>query len=309
MCVDWCLHCFFGGPFRNYQLRLLGFEESKEYDKDSIQDDEHFIGILCFCQKEVRCAELLCYFTTFKRTHCALGFHCHTQPQHRRRGLIKALMQIAVCLLPVFKQRVVMAVNPSTPFVIGCQSINPIVFHSMQTSLGCTIKQEDTYALSMRKIRLKCDVHPPPLPTAYDEDTVHRLDGAIRKMFNTDTFLSQVPLLSIEAIHACSNKVLVNRVLRDQFQKHCAEYKKAFGNKHFIQKMQDHEDVTLVHESLCTNSAFNIAGNEMEVCAFVQKHLLHTLCWSVCWRSVLSLLPNWFVVDILRNGLHYQFQL
>ena len=167
MCIDQCLHCFFGGPFRNYQLRLLGFEESKEYDKDSIQDDEHFIGILCFCQKEVRCAELLCYFTTFKRTHCALGFHCHTHPHHRRRGLIKALMQIAVCLLPVFKQRVVMAVNPSTPFVIGCQSINPIVFHSMQTSLGCTMKQEDTYALVMRKIRLKCDVHPPPLPTEY----------------------------------------------------------------------------------------------------------------------------------------------
>lgn len=310
MRIDCYLRLIFGGPFKNYTLRLLGLEGSNEYDTDSIQDDEQFIGVLCFCQNNVRCAELLCYFTTFQSTHNAFGFHCYTHPQHRQQGLNKALLHIAVCLLPVFKSRLEHCkASKHKPLVVGCQSINPIVFHNMETYLGCTIKHEETYHLKMRDIRKKCNIHPPPLPTEYDENTVCKLDDIIRKMFNNDTFRSGVPLLSTKAVQTCPTKVSVNRLVRTQFEKHCVEYEEQCGQEKYIQLMQDQEDITPYNKSLCTNCAFNIAGYEMDVCCFVQKHMLHTLCWSDGWRYVLSLCPNCILIETLRNWLHYQLQL
>ena len=146
---DTLLAILVGGPFRSYQLRLCGVDGSTEYDTESIQDEEQLIGVLCFCQNGVRCAELLCYWTRYQTSkeepYNAMGFHCFTAPEHREQGLNKTLQTLAVCLLPFFK-RIQSSrgtppqwVNPSNPpnrcttlvepFFVGCQSINPISFH------------------------------------------------------------------------------------------------------------------------------------------------------------------------------------
>ena len=307
MLFDLFLCGFFGGLFKEYSFRILGLDGSENYSESDLDENDEYICVLCFCKHNIRCAELLCYFTTYQSTHRALGFHCNTHPDHTQRGLNSALLHIAICLLPLFKRRAKRChMLENTPCIIGCQSINPIVSHTMQAYLGCTIKHEDTYLLNIGHIRKNYGVDAVH-PHEYDEDTVYKLDSAIRSIFNSNGFLSRIPKLSTKSVHACKQKIMVNRLLREQFQKHCMEYEKQFGKDNYIQIMRHSKSIKTFNRSLCTVCAFNIAGHENHVTHFVQKNILRPLCWSNYWRYVLSLCPKRIIVQMLQICIQHEF--
>lgn len=302
---DTLLAILVGGPFRSYQLRLCGVDGSTEYDTDSIQDEEQLIGVLCFCQNGVRCAELLCYWTRYQtskeKPYNALGFHCFTAPEHRGQGLNKTLQTLAVCLLPFFK-RIQSSrgtppqwVNPSNPpnrcttlvepFFVGCQSINPISFHIMKTHIGCTLHQDATYRLNQRNIYLQCGLSSFPLPKDMDTDTVHQLDQCIRNIFDAPPYTSLVSPLSPENIQSASHKYIVRRQLREQFRRCSEEYIAHCGKPAYIALVQDHEQIQKSQGSLCTECAFTIAGEERDVRRVVHKRVLDMHCRSEWWRK------------------------
>ena len=292
---DTLLAILVGGPFQSYQLRLCGVGGSAEYDTDSLQDDEQLIGVLCFCQNGVRCAELLCYWTRYQtskeKPYNAMGFHSLTAPEHREQGLNTTLRTIAVCLLPFFKRIKSSREAPNRcttldePFFVGSQTTSPISFHIMKTHMGCTLQQDTSYRLNLRNIHLQCGIHPLPLPTDIDDDTVHQLDQCIRNIFDSPPYTSLVSPLSPEKIQSCSRKWFINRQLREHFQRCSEEYIERCGKLAYLTLVQDHEDVRDFHESLCTECAFTIAGEERDVRRVVHKRVLDMHCRSEWWRK------------------------
>lgn len=290
---DTLLAILVGGPFRSYQLRLCGVDGSIEYDTDSLQDDEQLIGVLCFCQNGVRCAELLCYWTRYQtskeKPYNALGFHSLTAPEHREQGLNTTLRTIAVCLLPFFKRMGSSGwITPDEPFFVGSQTTSPISFHIMNTHIGCTLQQDTSYQLNLKNIYLKCGIHSLPQPQDMDTETVHQLDQCIRNIFDSPPYTSRVSPLSpemIQKIQSASHKYIVRRQLREHFRRCSEEYIGRYDKRTYLALVQHHEDVRDVHESLCSDCAFTIAGEERDVHRVVHKRVLDMHCRSEWWRK------------------------
>lgn len=309
---DTLLAILVGGPFRSYQLRLCGVDGSTEYDTESIQDEEQLIGVLCFCQNGVHCAELLCYWTRYQtskeKPYNAMGFHSLTAPEHREQGLNTTLRTIAVCLLPFFKRihpsnPPNRCTTPGEPFFVGSQITSPISFHIMKTHIGCTLHQDTTYRLNQRNIYLQCGIHPLPLPKDIDDDTVQQLDQCIRNIFDSPPYTSCVSPLSPENIQSASHKYIVRRQLREHFQRCSEEYIAHYGRPAYIALVQDHEQIQKSQGSLCTECAFTIAGEERDVRRVVHKRVLDMHCRSEWWRKGVLLGFRGVLVEVVVGVL------
>lgn len=266
--ICWCL----GSAFSKYCLRCL--PSTKDFDAGFINSDEHFIGILCFCDKNnphIVCSELLLYFTrhkSYSTLYNALGVHSITHEGHEGKGLNTMLRQIAICCLPhiqnVFKDKV----DITKPFYIGSEAVNPVSLHIMQNHLGCSTKGPVSYRINMGKLIDTCHIR-----RVFGKDItsihVEQLNRCFKHIFG----MVHQPLHLID-FHKHVKKIERHRLLRKHFQSSQDHFKSQYGEHLLKIHMEKNPTYIRKHtDTLCCKSHFNVVGHADDVLAFVKTKI------------------------------------